>query len=383
VVEVAGDQTSGRRPGFAKAGAGTMPPVVNIVTPPGNKVFKNPATLTIIINDDKPLPSNEPEIRVNGRLQSKDQGLRAIGIEKREQVEDAGKKLQLTRSVFLEEGENIITASIYDADNEMGKDEVKLMFMSKRVDIWAVIVGVSKYQNRDLNLNSAARDAQQFKNFLMSSAGGSVPETNISFLINEQATLRNIKSSLSKTSKSAFEEDMIILYFACHGVPDEGELYFLAYDSDPVDALSTALPQSFLEKLLNKSVKTNKVVMFADACHSGALGLPKVRAGRALYTNKLISAIGQAKNGLAILAASGANEFSQEDQKWGGGHGVFTYYILQGLKGKADEDGDGLIRTQELFQFVCREVAKATKGKQNPLIIDRGYDRKLPLGVVR
>jgi len=285
--------------------------------------------------------------------------------------------------VFLDEGENIITAFIYDADNEMGKDEVKLMFLSERVDIWAVIVGVSKYQNPELNLNSAARDAQEFKNFLMSSAGGSVPETNISFLLNEQATLRNIKSSLSKTLKSAFEEDMIILYFACHGVPEEGELYFLTYDSDPADAISSALPQSFLERLLTRNVKTNKVIMFADACHSGALGMPSLRGSRAAITNKLFSAIAQAKNGVAILAASSANEFSQEDQKWGGGHGVFTYYVLQGLKGKADEDGDGLVRTEELFQFVRREVAKATKGKQNPLIIDRGYDRKLPLGVVR
>jgi len=282
----------------------------------------------------------------------------------------------------LEDGENSISASIYDSDNELGKDAVKLKLMTERIDIWAVIVGVNRYKNTDLNLKSADKDAQAFYDFLRSPAGGAVPENHIDLLLNESATERSVRSALNNTVKNAFEEDMIILYFACHGLPEDDQLYFLTYDSDPNDLYSTAFSQTNLEMLLTRSVKTNKVVMFADACHSGALGMHAIRASRAVIMNKLISGIAQAKNGLAILAASSANEFSQEGQ-WGGGHGVFTYYVLEGLKGKADADGDGMVRTEELFQYVRREVSKATRGKQHPNIIDRGYDRMLPLGVVR
>jgi uncharacterized caspase-like protein len=59
------------------------------------------------------------------------------------------------------------------------------------------------------------------------------------------------------------------------------------------------------------------------------------------------------------------NELSLEDARWGG-HGVFTYYLLRGLGGEADSDGDGVVTFMEIVDFVRDRVAGDTDGRQNP-----------------
>jgi uncharacterized caspase-like protein len=68
----------------------------------------------------------------------------------------------------------------------------------------------------------------------------------------------------------------------------------------------------------------------------------------------------------AIITASKINEYSQEDSKWGGGHGVFTYFLLKGLQGEADVKHDHQISVGELFDFVEDHVKVATDGRQTP-----------------
>ena len=58
-------------------------------------------------------------------------------------------------------------------------------------------------------------------------------------------------------------------------------------------------------------------------------------------------------------------EFSLEDQRWGG-HGVFTHFLLDGLQGAGDSDGNGIVTFTEVFQYVSDNVRDATNGRQNP-----------------
>jgi uncharacterized caspase-like protein len=71
--------------------------------------------------------------------------------------------------------------------------------------------------------------------------------------------------------------------------------------------------------------------------------------------------------GMAALEASDIGEISAEGEAWGGGHGVFTYYLLKGLGGAADANGDGTVTAEELFRYVQREVSKATHDSQLPM----------------
>ena len=76
-------------------------------------------------------------------------------------------------------------------------------------------------------------------------------------------------------------------------------------------------------------------------------------------------------------------EVALEGEQWGEGHGVFTHYLIDGIKGEADGYGggeeDGIISIGELFDYVSDKVREATNNKQHPLIGSKWYDRDLPL----
>jgi len=101
----------------------------------------------------------------------------------------------------------------------------------------------------------------------------------------------------------------------------------------------------------------------ADACFSGASG-GDMFARSAPISDKFWERISRGK-GRVILSASSAEEVSQERKNLG--HGVFTYYLLEGLRGKADLDGDGLIDTEEVYRYVSKKVLAATGQQQNPI----------------
>lgn len=60
-----------------------------------------------------------------------------------------------------------------------------------------------------------------------------------------------------------------------------------------------------------------------------------------------------------MLTASRASEVSEEREELR--HGVFTYYLLEGLRGSADLDGDGVITVDEISAYVSRKVSMATR----------------------
>jgi uncharacterized caspase-like protein len=80
-----------------------------------------------------------------------------------------------------------------------------------------------------------------------------------------------------------------------------------------------------------------------------------------LYSAKLFK-----EEARAAITSSDVNELSYENKRWGGGHGVFTYALLEGLRGKADANGDSLITAGELFAYVRDRVRLETGFKQNP-----------------
>jgi uncharacterized caspase-like protein len=250
--------------------------------------------------------------------------------------------------------------------------------------IWAIVIGVSKYQYSDMNLKYADKDAQFYYDYLTSPSGGNVAKENSVLLLNEKATRENILKEINDKCNRSFEDDLLIIYIAGHGMPDPvgSEIYFLSYESKPDNLAGTAVSQVDIEKALARS-RARKKVWIADACHSGGAGLnTNVRGDRAYLINRMYFEIANAKDGLAVLAASSASEYSKEGDEWGEGHGVFTYYLIDGLKGNADEDKDGIITIREAYDYVYRKVKEATKGQQNP-VLQGVFDNRLPMGVIK
>ena len=265
--------------------------------------------------------------------------------------------------------------------------EADLYTQARDCNRWAVIVGVSKYKHSALDLKYADRDAEELYQLLLAPRGGHFQKEYICKLTNKDATKGNITRALRSFLKKPAKEDLVIIYFACHGSPDPdrpGNVYLLTHDSDPQDIAGTALPMGDIDRALKDTLLSEKVIILADTCHSAAIGggiRTRAVTESTLLINRYLKEISQARQGTALLTSAEANEVSFEDKKWGGGHGVFTYYLLQGLRGEADSNNNGFVAVGELFEYVRENVKKATNHRQHPSIGTNPFDRNMPLAI--
>src|SRR6478752_3797524 len=110
------------------------------------------------------------------------------------------------------------------------------------VERWALIVGISNYANTSLNLKFAARDASALRETLLEPTAGAFPEDHVLALVDAEATLANLWKALRTFLKKPAEDDLVMLFFACHGMRDRDrpdDLYLLPHDTDPGDISGT------------------------------------------------------------------------------------------------------------------------------------------------
>ncbi len=280
-----------------------------------------------------------------------------------------------------------ITASAPTKSRQLDVKEIRSGgALDGRGKLWAVVIGVSTYKNlapKD-QLEFAHRDASDFADFLRSPNGGGFPSNQLMLLTNQTATLSAMRSALGTTLPRMVEpDDMVIIFFAGHGVV-EGAIdgYLLAHDSDPQNLYATALQLSELNRIVTERVKARSVILITDACHSGRLGWAARSTGESsILVNRYLDDVGRNGKGIIRLLASRADQLSYEDKRFGGGHGVFTWFLLEALRGKGDADADGFVRMGELLDYLSETVPKATQSLQHPRAVG-DIDRRLPLSVL-
>jgi WD40 repeat protein/Flp pilus assembly protein TadD len=230
-----------------------------------------------------------------------------------------------------------------------------------------ILVGISSYKNlpEGQQLDFADDDALLFQEYLKSWG-----EINLKLFLNEDATNkdkigREIQSTLLNEAQSG---DDVIIYFAGHGDVDtlveDGFLLLNQVEPPSVsnysfnDAISLSLIQRYVNVAADK--RNVNVTFIADACHSGSV--------RQVNANKMISEI---SNNAVTITSCQHDEVSKESIEWGNGHGVFTYYLVQGLMGLADMDGDKKIDLMELEMYVKMNVSKKTQKTQTPVFMGK------------
>src|SRR6202163_901341 len=232
---------------------------------------------------------------------------------------------------------------------------------------YALIVGVAGYKNlpASAQLEYSERDADSIYSVLISPEGGNFRAENVHRLTGSKATLANLKQELESWLPSvAKEDDRVVIYFAGHGFIQGGRAYLAPYDVDPKNISGTGYPMDTLGNVAGSKIKAKWKVLVTDSCHSGAI---TPDADAAQYNKSLLDL----SRSMFSLTASRDRERSFESKDWGGGHGIFTYYVVKGLEGEADENGDGIVTADELADYARRNVREATKGQQNPTS-DRG-----------
>ena len=240
---------------------------------------------------------------------------------------------------------------------------------------YAVVIGIAQYQNLEPKhqLQYSANDAEAIYSILISPQGGNFRAENVHKLIGSQATLENMRRELEVWLPSvAREDDRVLIYFAGHGFVYEGQGYLAPHDISLKNIAGTGYPMDSLGRVVGSRIKAKNKVLLTDACHSGAI-TPGAQ------TESLSSSLLNIHKSLFSLTASRDREQSFESPDWGGGHGIFTYYVVKGLEREADENTDGIVTADELAEYVRRNVREATNARQNPTA-DRGsFDPNLPL----
>jgi tetratricopeptide (TPR) repeat protein/uncharacterized caspase-like protein len=261
---------------------------------------------------------------------------------------------------------------------------------------FAMVMGVSNYKFIR-QLQYADKDAEMFRNFLRSPAGGSVPDDNIFMIVNENANEANFQVTGSKwlKAKRLQKGDRLFIYLAGHGdAIDEDQFFYLTYDCNPAGdknnyLVNGAIRMSDLKiKIAKETGKGVEVYLIMDACRTSEL--PGGAEGQGFFN----SAVSETRAGEIIMLATGAGQESLEDASFGTGHGLFTWYLVDGLNGNADSMGtvDNRITVAEIQQYVQKNVPNVAQSrfrkKQEPYfccnensekvvsLVDTGYLRK-------
>src|SRR5687768_15848336 len=225
---------------------------------------------------------------------------------------------------------------------------------------FAMILGISDYKFVR-PLTYADKDAELFRDFLRSPAGGRVKEENIYSLLNEKATNSNfwVKGFQWLKAKNLRRGDKLFIYLSGHGdAIDENQFFFLGYDCNPGGDKNNYLVGGAIQlfnlklKIAGETAKGVDVFFIMDACRSNEL--PGGIQGRESLSN----AITEKKAGEIIMLASSAGQESLEDASIGTGNGLFTYYLVNGLSGMADSAviADHKVSFREIQQYVNKNV---------------------------
>ncbi len=225
----------------------------------------------------------------------------------------------------------------------------------------AVVVGISDYQDKDIpDLRFADRDAEAFAVWLRSPAGGSVPEDNISLLLGNDATNAAIGTALFSMIDICQPGDRFIFYFSGHGDVETKTRtqpgYLLTWDSPAQVYMVGALNLRDLQEIVG-TLSDNKVqiLLVTDACHSGKLAGESVGGTQATA----MALAKQFANEVKIMSCQ-PNEFSLEGEQWGGGRGVFSWHLIDGLTGLSDKNNDGMVTLFEITRYLQDMVPAET-----------------------
>jgi uncharacterized caspase-like protein len=238
----------------------------------------------------------------------------------------------------------------------------------------AVVVGISGYPNVKPGLQFSDDDAEAFSRFLRTPQGGAF---NVTLLTNELATRAGIFRALNDVAARVGDRDVVYVFFAGHSVEGaDGVAYLMPWDGDEtLPVVNGITAAGFMRQVADLYARASRVVVFVDACNSGALmdpeGLTR-RGGEDI--NQALTAVWARESALmnadeqrlvmGFFSAQG-RQLSYEHPLLG--HGLFTHYLLRGLEGDADgfspstPERDGIVRAYELRDFLQSNVSRHSR----------------------
>jgi len=366
-----------------------VPPVVVIRYPEkGTNLTTNQIELSVtVVDQNQPIqPIRDIQVLLNGRVVGGETLRGARGVDSEHKftvtgIQPAGNqnRFEFRLPLNLDAGTNRIDVLAKNAYGSEGRDSVEVNNRQAAQNIlpnlWILSIGVNRYTAPQLDdLSYAVNDAREIVNVFKAQEGKVFNKVNYLLIADGEKlspTRGNIVDNFLYLGQ-ATSNDYALLFIAGHGLNDEnGNFYFMPSDAAFADngsiLPSRAIPYSQIQSVLNVS---GRKLVFIDACRSAG-----VSGGRTRMVNNEQLAKDLKNQSTIILASSKVNQDSQELSKLR--HGVFTYAIIQGLKGEAYPE-NGNISMASLHLYVSRKVKELTEGTQEPhLAMEGDIDFKL------
>ncbi len=218
---------------------------------------------------------------------------------------------------------------------------------------YAVVIGIERYREGLPDAEFAAADARLTAKYFERVLG--VPEENLALLTDDHATKGDFEKYFERWLPNRVEAgDTVYVYYSGHGAPNpaKGDAYLVPYDGDPTYIGSTGFAVSRLFADLGK-LPAKSAFVAMDSCFSGAGGRSVIAKGARPLVNVVQSGV-PAK--VTVLSASAGDQISNSDAS--NGHGLFTYYFLEGLK----KEGPDL---KAVYEYLKPQVARAARRDDN------------------
>lgn len=301
------------------------------------------------------------------------------------------KSLQKELSIQLNSGLNHIEIGVL---NSIGVESIRENFEisyqnNPNTNLYLLSIGCSKYSQGDYNLTYASKDATDIAALMKNSS--QFTEIFSKTILDQNATLQAVEKELNQFFGDAKTDDVVMIYYAGHGLLDKEYNYYLAtYNIDFTNPSSGGLKYEYLEDVLS-TCKARQRFLCIDACHSGevdkdalkdihqttnllsqnvsARGIGKSTPSVGLmnswaYMKALFNDV-ENKSGATIVAAAGGMEYAFESENTK--NGLFTYAFKEAIGDKkGDMNSDNKVSVLELQEYVSDRVFQLSKGKQMP-----------------
>ena len=218
----------------------------------------------------------------------------------------------------------------------------------------AIIIGVESYEKSSKALY-ADNDAKMFKYFATKALG--INSANIKLLVDNEAkrldTIEALKAWLPK--KILKDKSELFVFFSGHGYPsNDNNLYLIPQNGDPRFLEESALSKNYIIEQIQK-LEPKSVTMFFDACYSGNGKDGEVLVAGLKPIRKL-EIKEEIPENFYIFSSSDYNQESSTIKE--AEHGIFSYYLMKGLEGNADENKDKKITNGELIAYLKDNVSQ-------------------------
>ena len=232
----------------------------------------------------------------------------------------------------------------------------------------ALLIGNGRFKNRKLSaLSAPSADVEALRRVLEDPSIGGFGEVKVL----EDASFAEASAAIGRLFVVQSDEDMIVLYYSGHGLPDErGNLYLATRDTDTTHPDGTAIHAAEIKRMMGTS-RSRRQVLVLDCCYSGAFGAAKGQAQLPIGAETFFTqGFGQ-----HVLTASRSVEraYEGEQEIEGVKTSLFTHFLVQGLEtGEAAREGNELVSVRDLYEYAFEGVTMHTNKMQPQMWVDEG-----------